>query len=116
MTNQLPQRFETPLPPPREKRTAEEAPMAPPRIPPVQYAELASEAEYQGTVPRKRHRTATFLGGTPLKLGSTKELPSNTFQARILSAKIQQDQEWRAKWKVMMMMMIDFTSGSVSTE
>ena len=72
--------------------------MAPPRNPPVQNAELASEAEYHGTVPRKRHRTATLLGETPLRLGSTKELPSNTFQARILSAKIQQDQEWRAKW------------------
>ena len=101
MTTQLPQRFETPLPHPREKRAAEEAPMAPPRNPPVQNAELASEAEYHGTVPRKRHRTATFLGETPLRLGSMKELPSNTFQARILSAKIQQDQEWRAKWEVL---------------
>ena len=101
MTTQLPQRFETPLPHPREKKAAEEAPMAPPRNPPVQNAELASEAEYHGTVPRKRHRTATFLGETPLRLGSTKELPSNTFQARILSAKIQQDQEWRAKWEVL---------------
>ena len=101
MTTQLPQRFETPLPHPREKKAAEEAPMAPPRNPPVQNAELASEAEYHGTVPRKRHRTATLLGETPLRLGSTKELPSNTFQARILSAKIQQDQEWRAKWEVL---------------
>ena len=75
--------------------------MAPPRNPPVQNAELASETEYHGTVPRKRHRTATFLGETPLRLGSMKELPSNTFQARILSAKIQQDQEWRAKWEVL---------------
>ena len=48
---------------------------------------------------RERDCPAIFLGETPLRLGRMKELPLNTFQARILSAKIQQDQEWKAKWE-----------------
>lgn len=94
-----PPSYETPLPQ-GKKRTADETPKAPPRPPPT--TNLAGTREIISTVSRKKTRVTYPSEKIPINLNGTKELPpaKDTFQARIINVRIQQDQETRAKWEV----------------